>query len=134
MYAVVYLSSKIGQVYGKGLFDSVRDRFPAVVPYPVLIGGVAGNVIEAAADLGGIAAALNLYVPLPIPVLAATVAALVFALQWWGSYAFLRRLLSWLALGLFAYVIAAVLAKSDVREVLAGTFTPQIEMDANHGQ
>src|SRR5947209_16679614 len=52
MYAVVYLSSKLGQVYGKGLFGTIRDRFPGWILYPVLIGGVVGNVIEAAADLG----------------------------------------------------------------------------------
>src|SRR4051812_21059658 len=49
MYVVVYLSSKLGQVYGKGLFDSLRDRFPPWLLYTVLVGGVAGNVIEAAA-------------------------------------------------------------------------------------
>src|SRR4051812_22010594 len=92
MYGVVYLSSKLGQVYGKGLFDAIRDRFPRWVLYPILIGGVTGNVIEAAADFGGIAAALNLYLPLPIPVIVAGVAVIVFAFQWWGSYALLRRL------------------------------------------
>jgi len=129
MYAVVYLSSKLGQVYGKGLFDAIRDRFPPWILYPILLCGVAGNVIEAAADLGGIAAALNLRVPLPIPAIVAIVAALVFALQWWGSYTLLRRISRWLALALFAYVVAAIMAKPDLREVLAGTFTPRLKLD-----
>lgn len=127
MYAVVYLSSKLGQVYGKGLFDAIRDRFPRWILYPMLVGGVAGNVIEAAADLGGIAAALNLYVPLPIPTLAAVVAAAIFAVQWWGSYSLLRRTFRWLTLALFAYVVAAIMAKPDLRDVLAGTFTPRLQ-------
>jgi NRAMP (natural resistance-associated macrophage protein)-like metal ion transporter len=129
MYAVVYLSSKLGQVYGKGLFDAIRDRFPRWVLYPILIGGVTGNVIEAAADLGGIAAALNLYIPLAVPLIAAGVAAIVFALQWWGSYTLLRRIFRWLALALFAYVVAAVMAKPDLRAVLAGTFSPRLMFD-----
>jgi NRAMP (natural resistance-associated macrophage protein)-like metal ion transporter len=129
MYGVVYLSSKLGQVYGKGLFDAIRERFPAWVLYPILVGGVTGNVVEAAADLGGIAAALNLYVPLPIPLIAALAAALVFALQWWGSYTLLRRIFRWLALALFAYVVAALLAKPDLAQVLAGTFTPRLSFD-----
>src|SRR4051794_2738516 len=91
MYAVVYLSSKLGQVYGKGLFDAIRDRFPRWVLYPMLVGGVVGNVIEAAADLGGVAAALNLHVPLPIPMIVFVVATVVFALQWFGSYTLLRK-------------------------------------------
>lgn len=129
MYAVVYLSSKLGQVYGKGLFDSIRDRFPRWLLYPILAGGVVGNVIEAAADLGGVGAALNLVVPIPIPALVAGAAAVVFALQWWGSYSLLRRIFRWLALALFAYVIAAVMAKPDLRQVLAGTFTPRLRLD-----
>ena len=129
MYGVVYLSSKLGQVYGKGLFDAIRDRFPRWVLYPILVGGVAGNVVEAAADLGGIAAALNLHVPLPVPAIVAIVAAIVFALQWWGSYTLLRSIFRWLALALFAYAIAAVMAKPDLRQVLAGTFTPRLRFD-----
>jgi NRAMP (natural resistance-associated macrophage protein)-like metal ion transporter len=129
MYGVVYLSSKLGQVYGKGLFDAIRDRFPRWVLYPILLGGVAGNVVEAAADLGGIAAALNLHVPLPIPLIAAIVAAIVLAMQWWGSYTLLRRVFRWLALALLAYAAAAVMAKPDLRQVLAGTLTPRVHFD-----
>jgi Mn2+/Fe2+ NRAMP family transporter len=130
MYAVVYLSAKLGKVYGKGLFDAVRDRFPAWVLYPAVIMAIAGNVIEAAADLGGIAAALNLFVPLPIPAIVPIVAVLILALQWFGSYALLKRIFQWLALALFAYVVAALMAKPDLRDVLAGTFTPRLTWDA----
>src|SRR5881398_1320996 len=58
MYVVVYLSAKIGQVYGKGLFAVIRDRFPRWILYPTMVGAFVGNIIEAAADLGGIGAAL----------------------------------------------------------------------------
>src|SRR3981081_3264094 len=69
MYVVVYLSAKLGRVYGKGLFAIIRDRYPTWLLYPMLIGAVAGNMIEAAADLGGIGASLNLLIPIPIPVI-----------------------------------------------------------------
>lgn len=129
MYAVVYLSSKLGQVYGKGLFDSIRDRFPRWILYPVLAGGVAGNVIEAAADLGGVAAALNLVIPWPIPLLVAGTAGVIFAFQWFGSYSLLRRIFRWLALALFAYVAAAIMAKPQLREVMGGVFRPRLAFD-----
>ena len=131
MYAVVYLSSKLGQVYGKGLFGAIRDRFPFWLVYPILIGAFAGNVIEAAADLGGIAAALNVYVALPIPVIVGLVAVIIFALQWFGSYTLLRRIFRWLTLALFAYAVAAVMAQPDFQEVLRGTFMPKLRLDAD---
>ena len=57
MVAVVYLSSKLGQVTGKGLFDVIRDHYPRWVLRSALIGVIIGNTIEAGADIGGMAAA-----------------------------------------------------------------------------
>ena len=126
MYAVVYLSSKLGQVSGRGLFHVIRDFYPRWLLWAVLAGVITGNTIEAAADLGGMAAALNLFIPLPIPWLAAGVAALIFALQVFGSYTFIRDVFRWLALALLAYVGAAILAKPDAAQVLKGTLQPTI--------
>src|SRR3954451_13229462 len=49
MVAVVYLSAKLGQVSGKGLFDVIKDRYSRWILYPALIGVLIGNVIEAGA-------------------------------------------------------------------------------------
>src|SRR6185312_10477107 len=57
MFAVVYLSSKLGQVCGEGLFAVVRRRYPPWILHVLLGGALVGNVIEAGADLGGMAAA-----------------------------------------------------------------------------
>jgi Mn2+/Fe2+ NRAMP family transporter len=130
MCIVVYLSAKIGQVYGKGLFACIRDQFPRWVLGPLVLLAFAGNLIEAAADLGGMGAALNLLVPLPIPVLVALSAALIYAIQYFGSYNAIRRLFRWLALILLAYVAAAVLARPDPGAVLYNTFVPQVRFDS----
>jgi NRAMP (natural resistance-associated macrophage protein)-like metal ion transporter len=127
MFAVVYLSSKLGQVTGKGLFHVIRDHYPRWLLWPALIGVLIGNVIEAGADLGGMAAALNILVPIPVPFIVIAVGITVLILQVWASYTFIRNVFRWLALVLFAYVGAAVLAKPDIGEVLAGTFIPTIE-------
>ena len=48
MFAVVYLSAKLGQVTGKGLFAVIRDAYPNSL-LRVLLGAVLiGNTIEAA--------------------------------------------------------------------------------------
>ena len=126
MYAVVYLSSKLGQVSGRGLFQVIHDYYPRWLLWAVLIGVVLGNTIEAAADLGGMAAALNIVIPLPIPLLVAIVAALIFALQIVGTYTLIRDIFRWLSLTLLAYAGAAVLSRPDPVEVLRGTFLPRI--------
>ena len=130
MYVVVYLSAKIGQVYGNGLFACIRDQFPRWVLLPMVSLAFLGNIIEAAADLGGIGAALNLLVPLPIPVLVAGTASIIFAIQYFGSYTLIRRVFRWLALTLVAYSVAAIMARPDPIEVIRATFIPQLKLDA----
>src|SRR3954466_3790914 len=130
MVAIVYLSSKLGQVCGKGLFDVIRDRYAPWVLRSALIGVIIGNTIEAAADIGGIAAAVGVAAPpvgLALIVVPTTVA--ILTLQVWGSYVLIRQIFRWLALALLAYVGAALMSSPDWSEVLRGTFVPTIHFD-----
>jgi Mn2+/Fe2+ NRAMP family transporter len=52
-FVVVYLSAKVGQVSGQGLFRVIKDFYPRFVLYPTLVGAVV--------------AAINLFVPLQFP-------------------------------------------------------------------
>jgi len=131
MFVSVYLSAKIGQVYGRGLFACIRDQFPRWLLYPIVTIAFTGNIIEAAADLGGVGAALNLLLPVPTPLIVAGAAALIFGLQLLGSYPLIRAIFRWLALVLFAYVVAAILARPDLGTVLRGTFVPHIPFTAD---
>jgi Mn2+/Fe2+ NRAMP family transporter len=130
MCAVVYLSAKLGQVAGKGLFDVIKQHYSRWILYPALIGVLIGNTIEAGADIGGMSAALGILVPLPMPIIIVTVTVSILALQVWGSYELIRNIFRWLALSLLAYVGAAILAKPDLREVLRGTLIPSIQFNA----
>jgi NRAMP (natural resistance-associated macrophage protein)-like metal ion transporter len=129
MFAVVYLSAKLGQVAGEGLFAVIRRHYPRRLLYPALIGVLIGNTIEAGADLGGMAAALNLLVPIPVPWIVVIVAVLLLVLQIWGSYVLIRNLFRWLALSLLAYVGAALLARPDPASVLRGTLVPTLHFN-----
>lgn len=127
MITVVYLSSKVGQVSGEGLFALLRKHYSKWILYSALAAAVTGNTIEAGADIGGIAAALRLLAPIPVPIILATVTAVILALQLWGSYTLMRDTFRWLALILLAYIGAAILAKPDWSEVLRGTLIPHIQ-------
>jgi NRAMP (natural resistance-associated macrophage protein)-like metal ion transporter len=127
MFTVVYLSSKLGQVTGKGLFHVIKDQYPRWILWPALIGVLIGNTIEAAADIGGMAAAFRLFVPLPMPVIVIAVAGAILGLQVWGSYTLIRNIFRWLALALFAYAGSAVLAKPDLGEVVRGSLVPTVQ-------
>src|SRR5438270_11800646 len=104
MVAVVYLSSKLGLVTGQGLFAVIRQHYSRWFLLTVLAGVLIGNTIEAGADIGGMAAALKLVIPLPISWIVVAVWLLILALQIWGSYTLIRNLCRLLALAVLACI------------------------------
>jgi len=131
MFSVVYLCSKLGQVAGEGLFAVIRRHYPRWLLWSLLAGALVGNVIEAGADIGGMAAALNLVVPVPIWLMVIVISVATAALQIWGSYTLIRNIFRWIALALLAYVGAAFLAKPDLLTVLKGTLVPHLHFDSH---
>lgn len=126
MFAVVYLSSKLGQVTGKGLFEVIKERYPAWILWSALLGVLVGNTIEAGANLAGMAACLNIFIPMPPLLTVGAIAIVILVIQLFGSYTLIRNIFCWLALALFAYVGSALLAKPDFGEVVRGTLIPHI--------
>ena len=132
MFAVVYLSSKIGQVSGRGLFAVIRAYYPRWILYLFLAGILIGNTIEAGADIGGMAAAVGLLVPVPIGWIVIPTGLTVLALQIFGSYTLIRQMFRWLALALLAYVGAAILAKPDLWPVIKGSLIPTLHWNREY--
>jgi Mn2+/Fe2+ NRAMP family transporter len=131
MFTVVYLSSKLGQVSGRGLFHVIRDFYPRWLLWAVLAGVMIGNTIEAAADIGGMASASGMFIPLSFPWVVVLIAVALLALQVFGSYATIRSIFRWLALALLAYVAAALLARPNPGQVLSGTLLPSVRFDGD---
>jgi NRAMP (natural resistance-associated macrophage protein)-like metal ion transporter len=129
MVTVVYLSSKLGQVTGEGLFSAIRSNYSRRLLYIVLIGVVVGNTIEAGADIGGIAAGLQLLIPLPQKLLVVAVAAVSFALQIWGSYRLISNVFRVLALSLLAYVLSMFMAHPDLHQIILAIVRPRLKLD-----
>jgi Mn2+/Fe2+ NRAMP family transporter len=129
MVTVVYLGGKLGKVTGHGLFRLLSERYPPLILYPLLLVSSVANVIEAAADLGVVGAAIGLFVRLPPGVLALGVGGCLLVLQTFGTYRLIRRLFRWLSLSLLAYVGAALLAGPDLEKVLHGTLVPKLTLE-----
>src|SRR5438067_504737 len=85
-------------------------------------------LINIGADLGGMADATQMVTGIPSVVWIPVYAAVIVCLLIWSSYARIARVFKWLTLVLFAYVLAAFLAKPDWNAVLHATFLPHIEL------
>ncbi len=129
MAAVQFICAKIGMVSGKGVAGVIRENYSRKILFPVIFFLVVANVVNAGVDIGAIAAAINLIVPLPITLLIIPITLIILALQIWGSYKLIANVFKWLTLALFAYIGAAFFAKPDWSEVLRNTFIPTIRFD-----
>jgi NRAMP (natural resistance-associated macrophage protein)-like metal ion transporter len=129
MAAVQFTCAKIGMVTGRGLAGVLRHHFPRRQLYGAVFGLFVANTINAGADIGAIAAAINLLLPVPSVVLIVPIALSIVVLQVWGSYRLIANTFKWLALALLAYVGAALFARPDPAEVLRATFVPTLSLD-----
>ena len=132
MVVVQHICAKIGMVSGRGLAGVLHRYYPRWLLYPAVVGLVVANTINAGADISAISAAVNMFVPIPISVMVVPIAVAIVVLQVWGSYRLIVKVFKWLTMSLFAYVIAAFLAKPDWYEVARATFMPQVRFTSEY--
>ncbi len=130
MAAIQLVCAKVGMVTGKGLAGVLRQHYPRSLLYGAVVALFVANTINVGADLGAIAAAINLLVPaVPMTPLVIPVALAILALQIWGSYRLIARIFKWLTLALLAYIASALLARPDWGAVVRSTFIPELSFD-----
>ena len=121
------MCARIGIVARNGLAGVLREHYSKWLLWIACGLLLFANTVNIAADLAGMAAATALltggrtmwFVPL--------YTIIVIALLVFSSYEMMTRVLKWLAIALFAYVVAAILAKPDWPSVIVATLVPHIE-------
>ena len=129
MIVVQYICGKIGLVSGRGLAGVLKRHYSRTWLYPAVIGLIIANTINAGVDIAAIAAAINIFAPIPILALVFPVAGIILVVQVWGSYRLISKTFKWLTLTLFAYVGAALLATRNWGPVIKATFVPTFRYD-----
>ncbi|MDX6575793.1 MAG: hypothetical protein QOE96_1746 [Blastocatellia bacterium] len=129
MAAVQFICAKIGMVSGMGLSGVLRKHYPRWVVYAAISLLVVANTINAGTDIGAIAAAINLLLPIPALALVVPIAVGIVTLQVFCSYSLISRIFKWLTVTLFGYIVAAFLARPHWGEVLKATVIPTIRFD-----
>jgi Mn2+/Fe2+ NRAMP family transporter len=84
------------------------------------------NVINIAADLGGMAEVTHMVTGINSLWWLPVYAILILVMLFYTSYRTVARIFKWLTLVLFAYVITAFIAKPDWTQVLRATFVPDL--------
>jgi NRAMP (natural resistance-associated macrophage protein)-like metal ion transporter len=132
MVAVQMMCARLGMVSGRGLASAVRHHYPRWVLWGACSLLLVANVVNIGADLGGMADATQMVTGINSLIWTPIYAALIVSLLFWSSYKHVARIFKWLTLILFAYVIAAFLARPDWSTVIRATFVPRIEWSSSY--
>jgi len=127
MSAVQLMCARLGLVTGMGLAGVIRCRYSRWVLWAACSLLIVANVINIAADLGGMAEATTLVTGIRasrwVPIYTIVIAFLLV----WSRYRTIARVFKWLTLVLLAYVATAFVAHVDWGAALHATVLPRIE-------
>jgi NRAMP (natural resistance-associated macrophage protein)-like metal ion transporter len=132
MAAIQEISARVGRVTGRGLAGNMRRHTPAVVLYPVILLLLAANVINIGADLGAMAASIQLLTGGPHWLWLLSFGTVSAAVQVFSAYDRYIKLLKWLTLSLLAYVATALVVDVPWSRVVSGLLVPRWHAGAGY--
>ncbi len=126
MGVVQFMCARIGLVTGEGLGAVFRRKFPRWLIITFSVALLIANSINIGADLSGMADAGQLLTGAPSMALVFVFGVGIAYATVRFNYARIANTLKWLALSLFAYVVAAFVARGDWSGVARDTFVPSL--------
>jgi NRAMP (natural resistance-associated macrophage protein)-like metal ion transporter len=127
MAAVQMMCARLGMVTGLGLAGVIRVRYPRWILWSACTLLLLANIVNIAADLGGMADVMQLLTGVRALYWTPAYALLLVCLLFWTSYRLIARIFKWLTLALFAYIAAAFFAHPDWFAVVRATLIPQVQ-------
>jgi NRAMP (natural resistance-associated macrophage protein)-like metal ion transporter len=124
MVGVQMMCGRLGMVTGRGLAGVVRRRYSKWVLWGACTLLIVANVVNIAADLGGMADATQMITGVNALVWTPIYTALIVGFLFWSSYRQIARVFKWITLVLLAYVVTAFFAHVDWRRALWLTLLP----------
>jgi len=128
MTVIQEMCARIGLITGNGLTAVIKRRYSKKVVFPLTSLLLIANTINIGADIGAMAASVRLVFP-QLPIIVATLSFTVFivASQVLVPYNKYVKILKYLTISLFAYIITAVIVGGNWNQLLASSIIPHIE-------
>jgi NRAMP (natural resistance-associated macrophage protein)-like metal ion transporter len=126
MTAVQLMCGRLAMVTGRGLAGVVRLHYPRWVLWGACLLLIVANVINIAADLGGMADSTQMVTGINSLVWTPLYTALIIGFLFWSSYRQIARIFKWITLVLLAYVVTAFFARVDWHEAVMATLQPRL--------
>ena len=130
MMAVQETVARIGIVTQSGLAHVIGRRYGKRLLYPLVGLLLVANTVNIGADIGAMAASLQLLIPINFIVGVVVLTIAITALEILMPYHRYSRVLKWLTVSLAAYIITGFIIKPDWAAVLHSVVIPHIELTA----
>ncbi len=132
MVAIQMISARIGRASGHGLATNIRRHYPLGLLYGSVALLLVANIINIAADLSAMGAAVNLVIGGPARLYIVCLALLTIFLQVFVPYKSYVKILKWMTLALFSYVGIIFAVKVDWGSVALRTAMPHISWSKDY--
>lgn len=132
MLAVQEACARIGIVTNHGLAGVLERHYRKKIVAGIVILLIVANVVNIGADLGAMAASLELLSGIHYYILAFFFAVLIIFVEIFFKYRNYAKVLKWLTVSVFAYIITGFIVKPDWLEVFRNAFVPTIAFDKNY--
>lgn len=127
VYAIQEIAARVGLVTGKGIARNLKEIYPKPVVYLLVGGLLVANTINLGVDLGAIATALQMILPIHFDIILLCITTIIILLELFTSYKQYAKVLKWLALSLLGYIITGLLIKADWQLLLQQTLVPNFD-------
>ena len=133
MAAVQGMCARIGIVTSQGLTVTIKNNYPRVLLYVMLILSFPAITLNIGADLQGIGAVSHMIIPfIPVSVFCIFFTAILMYIIIKYPYKKIAMILKWLCLSLLVYIIVPFLTKQDWGLIAKSTFIPSIKLDKEY--
>jgi len=130
MIVIQQMCGQIGMVTGRGLAGVILDNYPKPVLHGMVSLLVVANTINIGADLGAMASSTQMLLGSPFLFWLILITGSIIALEVLVPYKTYSKILKYLALTLFTYVLAAFVVRLDWKEIFYATLIPHIDLSA----
>jgi NRAMP (natural resistance-associated macrophage protein)-like metal ion transporter len=132
MVAIQEMCGRIGMASGRGLAGVIKKYHSKKLLFMAVSLLAVANVINIGADLGIIAASIQMIFGLNFFGWLIFAGILIIAMEIVIPYKKYSGILKWLGLSLVVYVVTAFMVKQDWKAIAWNTFIPQIKFDLNY--
>lgn len=132
MTAVQEASARIGAVTKQGITAVVKTHYPRPILYCIVTLVFIANTINIGANIGAMAAALELITPIPFAVATLVFVSIMLLLQVFIPYKHYVRILKWLVVVTLVYPLTLLFINAPWEDILQSTIIPRFEFTPSY--